>query len=119
MKQLLTDDQVRRATELWSSGQTLDELCRAIGCNRDVLVERRRDQLAHLPKRTRGVGPKNIGAPDPTPDEIVERCATIRATWSEVERLNRRAGPGAPVDSWVGPRDGGRGATFKMPRRTW
>ena len=118
MKQLLTDDQVRRATELWSSGQTLDELCRAIGCNRDVLVERRRDQLAHLPKRTRGVGPKNPHAPDPTPDQIVERTAAIRAGWSEVEKLNRRAGPGAPVDSWVGERLGGRRVSSRI-HRNW
>jgi hypothetical protein len=85
------------------------------------LIERRRpgEQLHHLPKRPRGVNSHANISPDPTPQEIVERTAAIRATWSPVERLNRVAAPGASVDSWVGPRDGGRGATFRMPRRTW
>ena len=121
MKQLLSPEQVELATRLWGEGVPLDELCRSVGCNRDVLVERRRpgEQLAHLGRRVRGVGRKNPNAPDPTPEEIAARAAAIRSSWSPVERLNRLSGPGAAVGSWVGERHGGRGATFRMPRRTW
>lgn len=121
MKQLLDPAQIALATRLWSDGVPLDGVCAALGIGRDVLIERRRpgDQLAHLGRRQRGVNSQATREPDPDPATIAARAAAIRATWSPVERLNRRAGPGALVDSWVGERKGGRGATFRMPRRTW
>jgi hypothetical protein len=121
MKQLLSQEQVATVERLWSSGEPVTVICEAVGITRDTLIERRRpgEQLAHLGRRVRGVGPKNIGAPDPTPEEIRDRTAAIRATWSETERLNRISAPGANVDTWTGERTGGRGATFRMPRRSW
>lgn len=75
--------------------------------------------MRHLERRRRGVNSQATREPDPDPATIAERAVAIRATWPPVERLNRRAGPGALVDSWVVERKVGRGATFKMPRWTW
>jgi hypothetical protein len=121
VKTLLSLEQVATVERLWSSGEPVSDICAAIGINRDVLIERRRpgEQLGHLPKRTRGVGPKNIGAPDPSPEEIAERAAAIRRRWSATEELNRRSGPGWPVGSFEGERVGGKRATMRVPRRTW
>jgi len=38
--------------------------------------------------------------PDPTPEEIAERAAEVRATWTENEEAKRRTGP-API--WAVP----------------
>ena len=66
-----------------------------------------------------------------------EQIATVELLWSSgelvtviceavgitrdtlTERLNRIYAPGANAETLTGPRDGGRGATFRMPRRTW
>ena len=120
MKQLLSQEQVATATRLWSEGTSLDGLCSALGINRDVLVERRRpgDQLAHLQRRRAGQRLRGPRAPMPTAKEIAERAAAVRATWSEVERLNRIAAPGANV-GFEGERFGGRHVPSKFNRRTW
>ncbi len=109
MKQLLSDAQVELATRLWVEGVPLDELCRSVGCNRDTLVERRCDQRAHLKRRRPGVNSQATRAPDPSPETIAERAAAIRRTQSATEKLNRRSGPGWPVDSQQGERVGGPG----------
>jgi len=119
MKQWLTQEQVEKATRLWREGAPLDALCAACGFTRDVLISRRRDQLAHLAKRPRGVNSQLNRSGDPTPAEIAERAATIRAGWSEVERLNRISAPGAAVGTWTGERHGGRRVSSRMPRRNW
>jgi hypothetical protein len=120
-KRLLTDDEVRIATALWQSGATLDTLCRELSINRDTLVERRRpgDQLSHLQRRGAGQRLRGPRAPAPTAQEIAHRAAEVRAGWSPTERLNRRAGPGHNVDSWVGERLGGRHIPGKFNRRDW
>jgi hypothetical protein len=120
MKQLLTPEQVEVATRLWSEGTSLDGLCAALKINRDVLVERRRpgDQLAHLQRRRAGqrlCGPR---ATVPSAEVIAQRAAEIRATWSETERLNRIAAPGANVGSWEGERHGGRHVSSRI-HRNW
>jgi hypothetical protein len=121
LKQLLSPEQIATATRLWADGVSLDGLCEALGVNRDVLVERRRegDQLAHLGRRQAGQRLRGPRAPAPTAQEIKERTAAIRETWSPAERLNRRAGPGANVDSWVGERHGGRHVSSRVHRRNW
>jgi hypothetical protein len=121
MKQLLSPEQIATATRLWSEGASLDGLCSALGINRDVLVERRRegDQLAHLGRRRAGQRMRGPRATAPSPEVIKARAAEIRAGWSETERLNRIAAPGANVDSWTGERHGGRHVPSRINRRTW
>jgi hypothetical protein len=121
MKRLLSAKQIELVERLWSSGEPVSAICAAVGINRDVLIERRRpgEQLAHLGHRVRGVGPKHSNRPDPTPDEIAERSAAIRSSWSETEQLNRLSAPGWPVGSFQGERTGGKRATMRMPRRNW
>ena len=121
MKQLLSPEQIATATRLWAEGATLDTLCRELSINRDVLVERRRpgDQLSHLQRRRAGQRLRGPRATAPSAQEIAERAREVRATWSETERLNRRAGPGHNVDSWTGERHGGRHVPSKINRRTW
>jgi hypothetical protein len=120
MKQLLTPEQIELATALWDRGESLDGLCRALKINRDVLVERRRpgDQLSHLQRRRAGQRLRGPRASAPTPDEIRQRAAAVRATWSEVERLNRIAAPGANV-GFEGERVGGRHVSTRVQRRYW
>jgi hypothetical protein len=88
----LTAEQVALARQLWAEGLYRDEIARRLGVGVDVLIARRRDQLAGLPKRTRG--PRRACTPtvDPTPAEIEERAAAIRETWSDEEREERRLG---------------------------
>jgi len=121
VKVLLSPEQVATVERLWAAGVPLDGVCKGASITRDLLIERRRpgEQLAHLPKRPRGVNSRANLQPDPTPQEIAERCATIRATWTPAERLNRISAPGADVGSWVGERHGGRQVSTRMPRRIW
>ena len=118
MKQLLSAEQIATVERLWAAGEPLDRVCHGAGITRDLLIERRRpgDQLSHLPKRPRGVNSQATRCGDPTPAEISERTAAIRANWSETERLNRIAAPGANVDTWVGERMGGRRVSTRIPR---
>lgn len=108
MKQLLSQEQIATVERLWAAGEPLDRVCHGAGITRDVLISRRRDQLAHLSKRPRGVNSQATREPDPDPATIAERAAAIRRTWSPTEELNRRSGPGWPVDSFQGERQGGR-----------
>ena len=121
MKKLLSSEQVEMATRLWNGGATLDGLCSSLGITRDILIARRApgDQLEHLQRRRAGQRLRGPRAPMPTAQEIAERAREVRATWSETERLNRRAGPGHNVDSWTGERHGGRHVPSKINRRTW
>jgi hypothetical protein len=121
LKQLLSQEQVEVATRLWSEGVSLDGLCAALKINRDVLVERRRpgDQLQHLQRRKAGQRLRGPRVPVPSAEVIAERAAAVRATWSETERLNRIAAPGANIGSWEGERHGGRHVSSRINRRTW
>lgn len=92
VKRRLTAEQVAAAERLWAAGVYKADIARRIGVGMDVLLARLHDQLAHLPRRKRG--PRRGSEPevDPTPEEIEERAAAIRATWSEEEREARRCG---------------------------
>ncbi len=122
MKQphLLSPDEIARATELWNGGATLDQLCAELRINRDILIARRAPggQLSHLGRRRAGQRLRGPRASAPTPDEIRQRAAAVRATWSEVEKLNRRAGPGHNV-GFEGERVGGRHVSSRVHRRYW
>ena len=121
LKQLLSQEQVATATRLWAEGTSLDGLCRALEINRDVLIARRApgDQLEHLQRRRAGQRLRGPRASAPTPDEIRQRAAAVRSGWSEVERLNRLAGPGHNVGSFEGERHGGRHVSSRVHRRNW
>lgn len=121
MKVLLTPEQVETVERLWNAGEPLDRVCHGAGITRDLLVERRRpgEQLCHLPKRVRGMNSQSTRCGDPDQATIAGRAAAIRATWSETERLNRLAAPGADVGSWSGERFGCRRIPSRMPRRNW
>lgn len=96
----LTESQVEQAKELWDAGVPVTSVCRALGISRDLLVERRKDQLASLKKRRIGTG-KKPRYPDPTPEEIAERAMAIRSEWSEEERQERLVGaPRLDVIAW-------------------
>lgn len=70
---------------VWSSGSTYAEMTDFLGITRDQII-RLRDRL-HLPLRLdrsqRKKGPRHS---DPTPDEIAQRCAEIRAKHLEARR---------------------------------
>lgn len=77
---------------LWRSPLRNDELADALGCPRGSL-----HYLAaryKLPKRTPEKWAKRTGAKRdlPTPQEIADRAAAIRATWSEEEKERRMVG---------------------------
>jgi hypothetical protein len=120
-RRVLTAAEVALAEAIWRDGGTLDGLCSALAISRDGLIERRRpgDQLSHLERRQAGCRRSGPRLAPPSPAEIAARAAEIRATWTETEKLNRRAGPGSPVGSWVGERPGGRRASTRVNRRTW
>lgn len=77
---------------LWNSSLRNDELADALGAPRGSL-----HYLAaryKLPKRNPALRAKRTGEKQtsPTPEEIAERAAAIRATWSEEEHERRRVG---------------------------
>ncbi len=95
-KRLLSSIQCSRARLMILAGATRDETAALIGITRRRLDTRLRDQLADLRvgqgrrERDRSI------RPDPTPAEIVERSAEVRAMWSESEtdlRLQNFSGP--------------------------
>ena len=88
----LTPEQIETATSMWQQNEPVDSVCRALGITRDTMIQRRTDQLAHLPRRSVGSGRKSRHA-DPTPEEIESRCAEIRARWSDEEWRERIVGP--------------------------
>ena len=89
---LLTPEQIETATRMWQQNEPVDTVCRAIGITRDTMIQRRTDQLSHLPRRSVGSGRK-ARSPDPTPEEIAERCAEIRQRWSDEEWSEREIAP--------------------------
>jgi hypothetical protein len=52
-------------------------------------------------KRKAGCPPGYRAPDDPTPEEIAERCAEIRAGWSEAERRRRLVTPEEPLEAPV------------------
>lgn len=84
----LTDEQLTTIREGWSAGLSMVELCAAAGITIDTFKARRLDQLADLPNRPRSCGSFKRGI-DPTPDEIAERTAAIRAKWDIEDWLRR------------------------------
>jgi len=112
----LTEAQVDLARRLWREGLYVHEIARRLGVGVDVLIARRRDQLADLPSRKRG--PRRGCKPtvDPTPEEIAERAAAIRATWTDADREDRWLGRSA-LTRLVRMRPTSRAGSFRSRSR--
>jgi len=88
---MLDADQVEIVTELWNQGEPLHAIAMAIGVAHHVLKSRMEDQLCDLPERTQD-SRGGRQTTDPSADEIAERAAALRATWSPEEEEKRRVG---------------------------
>lgn len=87
---------VQALFRLWANGASRHEICTTLGI-RPGAFQHLRQQYA-LPKRTRGRPARGPLEPDPSPEELAQRCAEVRAKWSEEETEKRRVGSGvAPV----------------------
>lgn len=76
---------------LWYSPMTNAELCLALKVSRGSLdVLRKRYKLDHRPFERNN--PEYMKDSSPSPEEIAERAAAIRATWSEEETERRTVG---------------------------
>lgn len=70
---------------LWESDLRNDELAEALGVTRGGLVRLR--QRLKLP--VRGEKADRLPKPDPTPEEIEQRSAEVRAGWSKLQEQSR------------------------------
>jgi len=75
--------------DFWRSELTTDEIAKKLGISRSRLFLLARKHKLASRKIRRIVRPRTV---DPTPEEIIERAARIRAEWSESEEKRRRRG---------------------------
>jgi hypothetical protein len=80
--------------ELWLAGASVPEMAARLGCRQPAIYSLR--VQFGLPRRPR----VPCTDKDPTPDEIAERSAEVRARWSEEERERRGIGK---VEAWGVP----------------
>lgn len=77
-------------TYLWKSEMKSDQICEELGCTRGALYNLvRKHRLGRRPPQFSAA--RNTETPDPTPEQIAERAAAIRATWTPEERRSRMA----------------------------
>lgn len=75
----------------WDSEMRSDEICEAFGLSRGGLYRlAHKHRLGRRPVYLNGNG--NCATDDPTPAQIAERAAAIRATWTPNERASRMVG---------------------------
>jgi hypothetical protein len=86
-----TESTIKR---MWNEGRRMGEIAAAVGISPRKIDAMRAQGEIDLPKRTQGIGGGQSSARPPAPSEIKKRCAAVRNTWDEWERLNRRVGPG-------------------------
>lgn len=85
------DVNMTKLTNLWNSELRSDQICDVLGISRGRLYFLvRRHRLGRRPPRLSGNG--LCKTEDPTPDQIRERAAAIRATWTANERKARVVG---------------------------
>jgi len=76
--------------ELWQSEIRTDQIAIQLGCSRCHLYNlARKHKLGRRPATLSAL--RYAPQPDPTPSEIEERAAAIRATWTLQERSTRTA----------------------------
>lgn len=81
---------IKYLTYLWGGELRSDQICEELGITRCHLYNLvRRHRLGRRPPRL--TAKRNTETPDPTPEQIAERAAAIRATWSPQERRSRMA----------------------------
>jgi hypothetical protein len=90
-KLLLSQDQERKAREMFGMGHTRDQVAWAIGVPVSLLYRRMRDQLKDV-RVGRGRSAHKQPAGDPTPEQIAARIEEVHAI--RLERFNRLHGPG-------------------------
>lgn len=95
--ELLTADQELLIRAALEAGMTRDEAAAAAGISRSRLDTRLRDQLADL-RVGQGRRERRRGYVDPTPEEIEQRAAEVRARWTDDERHERRMNFSGPMD---------------------
>lgn len=84
---------VPKLFEMWAAGASRYEICTMLNIRPGAFQHIRRRYA--LPKRSKGRPACGSLCPDPTPEELAERCAAVRAKWSEEETERRRVGRGA------------------------
>lgn len=98
----LAPDQEARARLAFAQGMRRDEVARLIGVSVSRLWMRLQDQLKDVRVgQGRGGGPRRARherEPDPTPEEIAERAAAIRATWTPEIEAERRLNFNGPLE---------------------
>lgn len=99
---LLTPDQERIIREAWAAGIRRDDVCRMAGVSLHVFEARRKDQLANLPPRPRGVGGR-YRCPLPSPVEIKLAAHEARQRWSEERWLGLDPLPDPPLGMSAAP----------------
>lgn len=84
--------------KLWHNGTSADEICTQLGISHTRLLGlAKRFNLRDAEKIRR----PRTGKPviDPTPEELAQRAAVVRASWTPEERERRRLGGGRlPVE---------------------
>jgi len=98
---------------LWNTNIRNDELADALGVPRGTLWYLR--QRFKLPARGKGSRVPSVTERDaPSPEEIEQRCAEIRASWPEGEEERRRVGPRQRRWSLPAYAFDGRGCAFQQ-----
>lgn len=95
-----------RLRMLIAAGATRDQAAATVGISRSLLDTRLRDQMRDLRVgrgrqrigRRRGPGGRLLDDfPELSPEEIAERCAAVRALWTEAERRERMLNFSGPL----------------------
>ena len=91
----LSPEEIEVVEGLWIEGAPRAEIAGEINVSVYWLDEQRWDgrQLSHLPKRVKGFGGgkwDRAKSREPTPEQIAQRAAEIRARWTDEDEANRR-----------------------------
>lgn len=82
---------VMKLFRLWNTGADTQAICDALGVGRYKLLRlAAKYGLPARPHNEKGVNLPRID--DPTPEQILERCLAVQATWTESEREKRAVG---------------------------
>lgn len=84
--------------ELWPTDMTRREIADRLGISMGQLASASRKYA--LGRRRRTSHDSRAPVADPTPEEIAERSALVRAKWTPEEEARRR---GAPPERWRTP----------------
>lgn len=76
---------------LWNAGAETQAICDSLGIGRYKLFSlAERYGLPRRPRNQEGVAPQRVD--DPSPEQIIERCLAVQATWTDAEREKRLVG---------------------------